>query len=90
MPHVVVKGKTDRLKDTGSDLHFQRGCEALHDSGPRPLGELLAECVAEFGDEFGDFLRRRLNRYTAIPPDVYHALGGDRFPAPPIHEVQNE
>jgi hypothetical protein len=47
----------------------------LHRAGPRPLLELLLEI------EGGGDLDATLERYAAIPTEVYHALGADQLPA---------
>lgn len=64
-----------------------RKAKALHDRGPRPLAELLAELVAAHGLEFAADLHRRLDAYNRIPPLTYAAIGGRHLPPTPIHAV---
>ncbi len=66
-----------------ADLKRQRQVEHLHQLGPRAVGELLRE-VAKDED-----LDRTLEGYERLTSDLLKALGGDRFPPLPIHEVQS-
>jgi hypothetical protein len=47
----------------------------LHRCGPRPVLEALIE-VSQ-----GNDVDETLERYAAIPSDVYHQLGADQLPA---------
>ncbi len=62
-------------------LQRQRRIEHLHSLGPRAVGELLYE-VAEGGD-----LDRALDAYERLTPSLLKAMGADRFPPSPIHEI---
>ncbi len=62
-------------------LRRERQIEHLHRLGPRAVGELLYE-VAEGGD-----LDRALDSYERLTPSLLKALGGDRFPPAPLHEI---
>ncbi len=62
-------------------LKRQRQIEHVYRLGPRAVGELLHE-VAE-----GEDLDRALAAYSRLTPDLLRAVGGDRFPPVPIHEV---
>ena len=64
-----------------ADLKFRQLVEHLHRLGPRAVAELLCE-VAK-----GEDLDRALEPYQRLTPDLLKALGGDRFPPVPIHEV---
>ncbi len=70
-------------KGHAADLRRQRQIEHLHLLGPRAVGELLRE-VAEDDD-----LDRALEAYGRLTPDLLKALGGDQFPAVPIHAVRS-
>ena len=65
-----------------ADLRRQRQIEHIHRLGARAVSELLYE-VAE-----GEDLDRALDAYSRLTPGLLKALGGDRFPPAPIHEVQ--
>ncbi len=60
----------------------QRQIEHVYRLGLRAVGELLFE-VAE-----GEDLDRALKAYQRLTPDLLKAVGGDRFPPLPIHEVR--
>ena len=64
-----------------ADIRFRRQVEHVHRLGPRAVGELLHEVVA------GGNLDRALEAYERLTPDLLTALGGDRFPPMPIHEL---
>ncbi len=64
-----------------SGLRRERQIEHVHQLGPRAVGELLYE-VAEGGD-----LDRALDAYERLTPSLLKAMGGDRFPPSPIHEI---
>ena len=64
----------------------QRLVEHLHDLGPRPVGELLAELAQVHG--ISEDVDRRLERYGQLRADVVQALGVDRYLAPPLHIVE--
>ena len=64
-----------------ADLKRQRQIEHVHRLGARAVGELLYE------DAEGEDLDRALEAYGRLTPDLLKALGGDRFPPVPIHEV---
>ena len=65
-----------------ADRRRQRQFEHVTLLGPRAVGELLYE-VADGGD-----LDCALAAYERLTPALLKALGGDRFPSLPIHEVQ--
>ncbi len=65
-----------------ADLRFRRQVEHLHRLGPRAIGELLCEVAG------GKDLDRALEPYQRLTPDLLKALGGNRFPPVPIHEVR--
>ena len=64
-----------------ADLKRQRQVARLHSLGPRPVLEALIEVAA------GAELDIVLADYARLDLEVVIALGGDRFPALPIHEV---
>ncbi len=64
-----------------SGLRRERQIEHVHQLGPRAVGELLYE-VAEGGD-----LDRALDAYERLTPSLLKAMGADRFPPSPIHEI---
>jgi hypothetical protein len=68
------------------DLSFQRDIERLHRLGPRPQYELLREIEQRFG--CGNFIRDRVKRFAELDPELVQAVGGDRFPEAPVHEVR--
>lgn len=65
-------------------LWLARQAEALHERGPRPLGEILFEMICEWGPDFEAEPRAALGRYNRIPLNTYAALGADQFPMPPL------
>ena len=62
-------------------LRRQRQIEHVYLLGARAVGELLYE-VAEGGD-----LDRALAAYERLTPALLAAMGADRFPPSPIHEI---
>ena len=52
--------------------------ERVHQLGPRPLYELLAEIAAETGER--ELIRKKLERYAELDPRIVEALGADGFP----------
>ncbi len=69
-----------------ADLRRQRHVRQLYRLGPRALDALLVEIGAE--RSITTLIEQRLERYAAMDPGALEALGGDRFPARPIHAVQ--
>ena len=69
-----------------ADLALRRTVERVHDLGPRAVYELLVE----IGEQrlCRTYLEQRVRRYAEIDPEHLAALGGDRFPRPPLYEVQ--
>ena len=59
----------------------QRAAEHLHNLGPRPVLEALAEV------ETGADLNRVLADFARLDPETVRQIGGDRFPALPIYAV---
>ena len=68
-----------------ADLALRRTVERMHDLGPRVVYELLVE----IGEQrlCRTYLAQRVRRYAEIDPEHLAALGGDRFPRPPLYEV---
>ncbi len=68
-----------------ADLALRRTVERVHGLGPRAVYELLVE----IGEQrlCRTYLEQRLRRYAEIDPEHLAALGGDRFPRPPLYEV---
>ena len=66
-------------------LRRQHHVEQIHRLGARVLFELVDELGRVHG--LGDDLDRRLERYAGVDPEVLRAVGGDRFPAPPMRIV---
>ena len=62
-------------------LRRQRQFEHLYSLGPRAVGESLIEVAS------GADLDSTLAAYERLTPDLLKAVGGDRFPPVPIHEV---
>ncbi len=71
--------------EIANDLWFRRQVEHLHRRGARALYEVLTE----IGEQrlCRTYLEQRVRRYAEIDPDHLPALGGDRFPRPPLYEV---
>ena len=72
--------------DLVANPRFRRQVEHLHRLGPRAVGELLAEIGAERG--IRTIIDRKLDQYSRLEPDSINAAGGDRFPAVPVHLVE--
>jgi len=83
--HVSRSGSADDAQHSAPDLALQRQAEALHQRGPRPLGELLAEILDGLDPAEAAQLRERIRQYNSIPPDLYRAMGADTFAPAPIH-----
>ena len=64
-----------------ADRRRQRQFEHVTRLGSRAVGELVYEVAA------GEDLDHALDAYERLTPDLLKALGGDRFPPVPIHEV---
>jgi len=74
------------VANTSADPKFQRLVEHLQALGPRPVGEFLLELSA--GDPDMEItIRANLERYGRLDAGVVKGLGGDRFPALPLHAV---
>ena len=71
--------------DVIADLRRQRHVRKLHRLGPRVLDALLVEIGAE--RSITTIIEQKIERYAAMDPKALAALGGDRFPSLPIHEV---
>ena len=67
------------------DLRLQRDVERLCKLGPRPVLELLREIGA--ARNILTFVEDRAADYASIDPARLAAVGGDRLPPLPIHEV---
>lgn len=65
-----------------ASLRFRQQVEHLYRLGPRAIGELLREVADD------ENLGNALAAYQRLTPDVIKALGGDRGPPRPIHEVR--
>ncbi len=78
---IEPRRQTSDVENMAARHERQRRIEHLHSLGPRAVGELLYE-VAE-----GEDLDRALGAYERITPDLLKALGGDRFPSAPLHEI---
>ncbi len=63
-------------------LNRQRQIEHVHRLGARAVAELLHEVAA------GENLDHALESYGRLTPGLLKALGADRFPPVPIHEVR--
>jgi len=68
-----------------ADLAFQRRLKKLHALGPRAVGEFIAELAAKTGS--ASVMDDQLDNYLRLDPQVVMALGADRFPPFPLHEV---
>jgi hypothetical protein len=68
------------------DLRFRRDIEALHRLGARAVYELLVELGRE--RLIRTAIEVKVRRYAALDPTIMGAVGGDRFPAAPLHLVQ--
>ena len=70
-----------------AELRFRRDVERVHGLGARVVGELLSEIGAERAIQH--LIDRKVERYADLDPGVVHALGGDRFPRPPLTVVES-
>ncbi len=70
-----------------ADLALRRTVERVHGLGPRVVFELLIE----IGEQrlCRTYLEQRVRRYAEIDPKHLAALGGDRFPRPPLYGVKS-
>ncbi len=68
-----------------ADLRRQRHVRQLCRLGPRAIDALLTEIGAERG--ITTIIERKVERYAALDLDALALVGGDHFPAQPIHEV---
>ncbi len=68
-----------------ADFRLARDVERILALGPRPIIELLVE----IGEQrlCRTYLEQRVRQYAGIDPEHLAALGGDRFPRPPLYEV---
>ncbi len=67
------------------DLRLRRDVERLCRLGARPVYELLKDIGARRGIQ--TLIEDRAAVYSNIDADRLAAVGGDRFPPLPIHEV---
>lgn len=67
------------------DPAYRRQVDRLHALGPRPLGELLVEIARN--SSAPAVVADAIDRYADLDPGIVHQLGGDRWPAMPLHEV---
>ncbi len=69
-----------------ADFRLARDVERILALGPRPIIELLIE----LGEQrlCRTYLEQRVRQYADIDPEPLAALGGDRFPRPPLYEVK--
>lgn len=74
------------LDDPATRLRFQRLAGRLHELGPRPVGEFIAELVETLPVSAGEVIDR-LERYGQLDPATVRALGADRFPPVPLRSV---
>ena len=86
--HPILSAHFFGLRPTGeaaaevvSILRRQRAAEHLHNLGPRPVLEALAE------GEAGAELDRVLADFARLDPETVRHFGGDHFPPLPIREV---
>ncbi len=70
---------------TVGDLALRRMVERIHGLGARTIYELLVE----IGEQrlCRTYLEQRVRHYAEIDPKHLAALGGDRFPRPPLYKV---
>jgi hypothetical protein len=83
--HIGKGAIGDRLR--GSP-HLQRIVARVTEAGPRPVAELLIEAM-EQANAGADpaALDRLLQRWARLDPATVRAVGGDRFPKPPLDVV---
>ena len=84
----VVSRKLDGPDNITTPVWLQRGCEALHAKGPRPIGELIWELIRGWGPDLEADVRAALADYNRIPAETYVALRADRFPTPRLTLVR--
>jgi hypothetical protein len=86
----TVAEKAEQCNDnsaTGAEnqrLRRQRQVERIWRLGARVVFELIDELARHHDIADVDY---RLTRYAALDPELLRAVGGDRFPHPPIHGV---
>jgi hypothetical protein len=68
-----------------AELRFRHAVERLHRLGPRPLYEMLVEVGAS--RLIRTEIERQVERYAALDRAILHTVGGNRFPAAPLHLV---
>ena len=68
-------------------LRRQHQVELIHRLGPRVAFELIDELDRYHG--LGPDLDDRLAKYAALDPEVFRAVGGDRFPRAAIRIVEH-
>ncbi len=81
-PSVISSAVADLV----GDMRFRQMVEHIHGLGARAVGEMLAEFAVKHSITAA--LHLTLERYASIDPRALEALGGDRLPPLPIHEVQ--
>ena len=69
-----------------ADVRFCRKIERLHARGPRAVAEVFAEVGAE--RSIMSIIDQTLDRHLAVPDQTLEAVGGDRLPPTPLHEVR--
>ena len=65
-------------------LRFRHLIHHLHDLGPRPTGEFLAELGRRYDERE---IAHQLEQYGVLDPAAVERLGGRDFPAPPLEPV---
>ena len=68
-----------------ADPHYRRQVEQLHEQGPRPVGEFLAELAIEHGIQ--SKINAKLSRYAQIPDVALDRTGTREFPPLPMYGV---
>jgi hypothetical protein len=71
-----------QLPNAIADRQFRHAVERLHRLRPRPLYELLLQLGAD--QLIRAEIKRRVERYAALDPEILRATGGDQFPAVPL------
>ncbi len=81
--------KRERQNLVAADMlqehRFQRDVEFLHSLGARATFEILAEVGR--ARMCRTYIEELTARYAQLDPAVVRTVCGDRFPAPPVHEV---
>ncbi len=79
--------RQDRVTDSHviAEMRRQRHVRQLYRLGPRAIDALLIEIGVE--RSIMTLIERKVERYAAVDADALEIVGGDRFPAQPIHEV---